>query len=180
MAKDGNGKSGQAGQKTTGVVQRQRGGGARSVAELLPEVGGMAFRRFGFLHGALVGRWRDVVGPVYARWSLPQSIRFPRGARTGGTLTVLVEGPFSLQLQHVSPQIVERANRILGSGMIQRVKLVQGEVPAPAERPERGQAPTAAPATNLVGIRDSGLRAALEALADGLQSSVPSRLPQIR
>jgi hypothetical protein len=137
----------------------------RDVGALLPEVGGVAFRRFGFLQTTLVGRWREVVGPVYARWSVPESIRFPRGEKIGGTLTIRVEGPFSLQLQHVAPQIIERVNRILGHNAVARVKLVQGDVPKPADRPAPPRAPEPAPVTNLVGVRDEGLRAALQDLA---------------
>lgn len=142
----------------------------REVGALLPDVGGMAFRRYGFAHGTLLARWRDVVGPVYARWSVPESLRFPRGQTVGGTLTVRVEGPFALQVQHVAPQLIERVNRILGHNAVARLKLLQGEVPQPPARP----APPSGDVTanllpiadaRLVGVKDDGLRAALEDLA---------------
>ncbi|MBS3960262.1 MAG: DUF721 domain-containing protein [Sandarakinorhabdus sp.] len=150
-----------------------RRNGARAVGSLLPDVGGVAFRRFGFVQGALLGRWREIVGPVYARWSVPDSLRFPRGQKTEGTLTIRVEGPFSVQLQHVAPQIIERVNRILGHNAVARLKLVQGRVPLPAVRQQPADARLApgaqseelAPIGNLVGVKDDGLRAALEDLA---------------
>ncbi len=159
-----------------GVRQRTaqpapRRNGVRDVGSLLPDVGGVAFKRFGFLQGALLGRWREVVGPVYARWSVPDSLRFPRGQKTEGTLTIRVEGPFSVQLQHVAPQIIERVNRILGYNAVSRLKIVQGQIPAPAERPKPPPAAmvsgsgAATPVGNLVGVKDEGLRAALEDLA---------------
>jgi hypothetical protein len=148
----------------------RRGGGARPIGALLPDVGGVAFRRFGFVQGALLARWRDVVGPVYARWSVPQSIRFARGEKTGGTLTIRVEGPFITQLQHVAPQILERVNRILGYEAVARLRLVQGEVPAPAERPVMAGVQGPAPVTNLAGVGDATLRAALEGLAAQLSA----------
>lgn len=155
-----------------------RRNGVRDLGSLMPDVGGVAFRRFGFVQGALLGRWREVVGPVYARWSIPESIRFPRGEKTGGTLTIRVEGPFSLQLQHVAPQIVDRANRILGHGAIARLKLVQGEVPPPAERPGVKPAMLGPPPPNLApaslsGVGDPGLREALEELARQLGAAAP-------
>ncbi len=137
----------------------------RDVGSLLPDVGGVAFRRFGFVQAALLGRWREVVGPVYARWSVPESIRFARGQKTDGVLTVRVEGPFSVQLQHVAPQILERVNRILGHKAVARLKLVQGEVPRPDAREAPPRPATPAPLGNLVGVTDPGLRAALEDLA---------------
>ncbi|MCG2842526.1 DciA family protein [Sandaracinobacter sp. RS1-74] len=161
-----------------------RRNGVREVGALLPEVGGVAFRRFGFTHGALLARWRDVVGPVYARWSVPETLRFPRGQTVGGTLTVRVEGPFALQVQHVAPQLIERVNRILGHNAVAKLKLVQGEVPRPpaspapppAERPaESNLSPLGENA--LSGVKDDGLRSALQALADELaRSGNPPRI----
>lgn len=155
---------------------------AEPVGALLPDVGGMAFRRFGFAQGALVGRWAEVVGPVYARWSIPESIRFARGEKGNGTLTIRVEGPFSIQLQHVAPQIIERANRIFGHAAIARLRLVQGEVPKPSERPRPVPRQSGAPVGNLSGVRDDGLRRALEALARELggDGPLPSDLPKVR
>lgn len=161
-----------------------RRNGVRDVGALLPDVGGMAFRRFGFAHSALLSRWRDVVGPVYARWSVPESLRFPRGQTVGGTLTVRVEGPFALQVQHVAPQLIERVNRILGHNAVARLKLVQGEVPRPPARaapppPAQGVA-NLSPVTQatLAGVKDDGLRAALQDLAAQLAES--SGPPKIR
>lgn len=154
-----------------GTAPAERRRGAYQVGALLPDIGGNAFRRFGFQQGALVARWREVVGPVYARWSVPQAIRFPPGSRVGATLVVRVQGPFALQLQHVAPQLVERANRILGAGVISRLKLVQGEVPAPEPAPVAADAPAKPahdPGVNLAGVADPGLRAALEALSAAL------------
>ncbi len=150
----------------------ERRGKAQDVGSLLPSVGGMAFRKFGFAQSHLIGRWREVVGPVYARWSVPDSLRFAKGAKTGGTLTIRVEGPFATQLQHVTPQIVERVNRIFGYAAVERVRLVQGEVPRPADRP-RAAAPAASatPGPNLSGVQDDGLRASLEALARQMAST---------
>lgn len=146
-----------------------RRNGVRDVGSLLPDVGGMAFRRFGFVQGALLSRWREVVGPVYARWSIPESLKFARGQTTDGVLTIRVEGPFSIQLQHVGPQIIDRANRILGHAAVGRVRLVQGEVPKPGERaaaaPEAPGAPAPGGLANLAGVKDEGLRTALEELA---------------
>ncbi|TPE61114.1 DUF721 domain-containing protein [Sandaracinobacter neustonicus] len=155
-----------------GAEPPPRRNGVRDVGSLLPDVGGTAFRRFGFVQGALLARWRDVVGPVYARWSVPESLRYPRGQSVGGTLTIRVEGPFSLQLQHVAPQIIDRANRILGANAVAKLKLVQGEVPKPAERPQPRTAPVPnQSAPNLSGVKDEGLRAALEELAAQLGSA---------
>lgn len=160
-----------------------RRNGVREVGALLPDVGGMAFRRFGFSQGVLISRWGEVAGPVYARHSVPQTLKFPRGETSGGTLTVLVEGAFALQLQHVAPQLVERVNAILGHNAVSRLKLVQGEVPrppaqrAPPARVDAGAAGAAGQTPSLAGIADEGLRSALEDLA--AQLSVRTGPPRV-
>ena len=39
---------------------------ARPVSDMLPSVGGAAFRRFGFVQSSVVSRWSEIVGERYA------------------------------------------------------------------------------------------------------------------
>ena len=66
-----------------------RQGRVRPAGELIGEIGGVAFKRFGFVQGAVVSRWSEIVGERYASVSLPESIRSPSGSRKNGTLTLL-------------------------------------------------------------------------------------------
>lgn len=150
----------------------RRRNGVREVGELLPRAGALAFRRFGFSQGVMLARWHEIVGPVYARWSVPESLRPDRGGGApGGVLTVRVEGAFALQLQHIAPQLIERVNLLLGAGTVARLRLVQGEVvPSgvrrrPAKATRHGGNVAAVDLARLHGIADSGLRGALEELA---------------
>jgi hypothetical protein len=144
-----------------------RSGRARSAGELLGEVGGVAFRRFGFVQSAIVSRWSEIVGERYARVSSPESIRFPAGAKSGGALTLLVEGAHGPLLQHLSPLIIERVNRFFGHNAIDRVIFRQGKPiakRAQPERPKAGQVPKEL-GEGLRQIADPELRACLESLA---------------
>ena len=96
---------------------------ARAVSDLLPEVGGAAFRRFGFVQSSIVSRWREIVGARYAAVSSPESIRFPQGKKSGGVLTLVVEGAHAPMMQHVAPTIVERVNHFFGYPAVERVAL---------------------------------------------------------
>ncbi|WP_194743799.1 DUF721 domain-containing protein [Thermaurantiacus tibetensis] len=164
-----------------------RRGRPKAIGELISGAGARAFRRFGFAEGQLVARWREIVGPVYARWSAPESLRAQRGKGSGegATLVVRVEGPFALQLQHAAPVILERCNRLLGGSVVGRLRLVQGRIAraAPAgEAEEHGQEESpdsAGPAPpSLRSIADPDLRAALDALARAVATT--SGPPRVR
>lgn len=144
-----------------------RGGRARAAGELVGEVGGLAFKRFGFVQSAIVSRWAEIVGERYARVSSPESIRFPTGRKSGGVLTLLVEGAHSPLLQHLSPLIIERVNRFFGYEAMNRIVFRQGKVPVRKIEPSR---PQLQPVPNELGeglrqIADPELRACLESLA---------------
>jgi hypothetical protein len=143
----------------------------RSVSELLPDVGGAAFRRFGFVQSSIVSRWREIVGERYAGVSSPESIRFPPGKKSNGVLTLVVEGAHAPMIQHVAPVIVERVNRFFGYPAVARVSFRQGIVQlAKAKRPAP---PSLRPIPAELGdsvraVADPELRAVLEGLARGL------------
>ncbi len=166
--------------KKSGDRTGDRIGHSRSVAELVPRVGRQAFRRFGFAESAVVARWAEIVGPAYARHSSPESLRFPQGRRSEGTLTLSVSGAHALTLQHVEPQIIERVNRFFGYRAINRIAIRQGRpvnddrVP---EKPERGEL-TEEMAGSLKMISNDALRGSLEDLAR--QISITTGLPKIK
>src|SRR5678815_2280141 len=112
-----------------------RSGRARAAGELVGEIGGLAFKRFGFVQSAIVSRWAEIVGERYAKVSSPESIRFPTGKKSGGVLTLLVEGAHSPLLQHLSPLIIERVNRFFGYEAVNRVVFRQGKPSAPRPKP---------------------------------------------
>jgi len=64
--------------------RRPRGGAAKSVGELMPQIGRTAFRRFGFVQSNVVTRWPEIVGPTHAKVCAPEAIRFPPGEKTEG------------------------------------------------------------------------------------------------
>lgn len=144
-----------------------RSGRARSAGELVGEIGGVAFRRFGFVQSAIVSRWSEIVGERYAKVSSPESIRFPMGKKSSGVLTLLVEGAHSPLLQHLAPLIIERVNRFFGYEAVNRVVFRQGKPSAPRPKPAR---PELRPVPKELGeglrqIADPELRACLESLA---------------
>ena len=57
-----------------------RRGHARAAGDLVGDIAGGAFKRFGFVQSAVVSRWAEIVGERYAKVSTPESIRFPGGS----------------------------------------------------------------------------------------------------
>lgn len=146
---------------------------ARAAGELVGDIGGRSFRRFGFVQSSIVSRWAEIVGDRYARVSLPESIKFPHGKKAGGVLTLMVDGAHAPLIQHLTPIIVERVNRFFGYAAINRIVFRQGRPPAPRPRPER---PPLCPVPKQLGeslreIADPELRACLESLAAQIAAS---------
>ena len=157
--------------------ERPRGGQARAIADLMPEIGRTAFRKFGFVQSSVLTRWPEIVGERHARVCQPEAIRFPPGEKVDGILQIVVVPAHAPIIQHVIPEIVERVNRFFGYAAVAKVKLRQGAVqPPPASSAPRTAPPSLRPVPVELGesLRDIGdpeLRAVLESLARSLGSN---------
>lgn len=145
----------------------------RAAGELIGAVGGQSFRRFGFVQSAIVSRWGEIVGERYARVSSPESIRFPAGRKSGGALTLLVEGAHAPLIQHLASAIIERVNRFFGYAAVDRLIFRQGRI---GERRETVVRAALRPVPKELGeglreIADPELRACLESLAARMAST---------
>lgn len=164
-------------------AEAPRSNRSRAVAELLPSVGGAAFRRFGFVQSSIVSRWAEIVGERLAGASQPESIRFPPGKKQDGVLTLVARGAHAPMLQHITPEITERVNRFFGYAAVARITIRQGEIAArePRRAPPSLRAVPAELGAEVTGglktIADPELRAVLESLAAGL--AAPPVLPRI-
>jgi hypothetical protein len=167
MESDGSGKRKAAKPK---AYERPRGGPAKPVAELVPQIGRAAFRRFGFVQASVVTRWPEIVGERHAQVCMPESIRFPPGEKSDGILQLVVLPAHAPLIQHVIPEIIERVNRFFGYRAVARVKLRQGAVKPTRAEGNRTAPPSLKPIPMELGesLRDIGdpeLRAVLESLA---------------
>ena len=166
----------------------QRRGYARAAGDIVGDISGMAFKRFGFVQGAVVSRWKEIVGERYARVSVPESIRFTAGKKSGGTLSLVVEGAHAPLMQHLAPMIVEKVNRFFGYEAVARIAFRQGRVADATVRPQR-QSPAPVPAElgdGLRAIADDELRACLTSLAGQIAATTgpplverPSPIPSL-
>jgi hypothetical protein len=163
--------SGAAGRK----YQRPRGGGAKPISDLMPQIGRSAFRRFGFVQSSVVSRWPEIVGEVHAKTCTPEMIRFPPGEKSEGIMHLVVKPAYAPLVQQVLPEIIDRVNRFFGYRAVARIKLRQGEVKPPPDRQKPKAPPSLKPIPMELGdsLRDIGdpeLRTVLESLARSLGS----------
>jgi hypothetical protein len=145
----------------------------RAAGDLIGAIGGRSFKRFGFVQSAIVSRWPEIVGERYAKVSSPESISFQGGRKSGGALTLLVEGAHAPLVQHLAPMIIERVNRFFGYAAVDRLIFRQGKPAAEPPRPPRPEL-RAVPKELGEGLReiaDPELRSCLEALASRIASS---------
>jgi hypothetical protein len=159
--------------------ERPRGGEARMVSDLVPEIGRAAFRKFGFVQSSVVSRWREIVGDRLADVTQPAMIRFPAGQKAGGTLHLTISGAHAPMLQHVAPDIIGAVNRFFGYAAVAQVRMTHGQVTpaAPVQPPAMLKPVPAELGDSLRDIGDPELRTVLERMAAGL--ATPTKLPRI-
>lgn len=167
-------KAAEAKAKEPKRFERARGGQARVISDLMPDVGRSAFRRFGFVQSSVVTRWPEIVGAARAKICAPESIRFAPGEKGDGILQLVVVPAHAPIVSMMLPEIVERVNRFFGYNAVERVKIRQGEVkPRPYAPDGASQPPVLRPIPVELGdsLRDIGdpeLKAVLESLARSL------------
>jgi len=95
-----------------------------------------ALRRRGFAEGEVIARWPDIVGAELAALTAPEKLQQRRGDLAGAVLHIRVAGAAAVELQHMAPTVLERINGFYGYRAVDRIKLVQGPLPVPEERPQ--------------------------------------------
>lgn len=162
----------------TSEGRNRRAGGLRPVATTLPKITRKALGRRGLAEGSLIAEWPEIVGETLAARCLPIKLSFADPKRRAeGTLILQVESAWTLELQHLAPQLIERINQSLGYAAVARLNFRQGPlpgrpkppapaVPAPEAAAESGEKEPSAPLAEP--IEDERLRAILEDLGRSL------------
>ncbi len=85
------------------------------------------FGKAGGSVGPLKARWREVAGDLLGPRTEPVRIIRPRGGGPG-VLEVRVDGPAAALVQHQAAELIGRAELVLGRGVVERLRIVQGPV----------------------------------------------------
>ncbi|MHA1601215.1 MAG: DUF721 domain-containing protein [Alphaproteobacteria bacterium] len=153
----------------------RRRGGMRPLAASLPAITRRVLGRRGFAEGGLIAEWPSIVGAAIAGRCQPAKLSLARpGRRQDGALKLRVEPGFALELQHLTPQIIERVNGHFGYAAIARLTLQQGPLnlsrrqPPPPARP-LGAAEEAELRRQVATVEDEDVRGALERLGRAMR-----------
>ncbi len=155
------------GRKRSRPPRRPPPAAGRSLSKLLKGLE----EKFGQGSGALAARWSEIIADKrLARFTEPVKLIKLRGD-AGTILELKVDGPAAALIQHQADDILARVNLVLGSGVVTRLRIVQGPV---KPRPETAQpirrkrraapldaAAEAGLAKSLDGAPDNALKAAL-------------------
>ena len=158
-------------QKRTRPQRRPPPPAGRSLAPVLRELDA----KFGQGAGALVARWREIVGPEIARRTEPVKLTKGR-AGAPSSLEIRVAGPAAAIIQHQAHEILARVNLFLGAEAVQKLRVVQGPLRHKADAvraaPRRAQPLDAAEEAKLARALDTApegaLKDALTALGRGV------------
>lgn len=111
------------------MIQRRKA--PQHLADLVTTLVAPACRKRGVANAALLLDPAELFGERLAKLCAVERISWPRGSRidrtdsTGATLVVEARSGSALTLQHVAPQVIERANLIIGWPAISRLRIVQ-------------------------------------------------------
>jgi hypothetical protein len=148
---------------------------ARSLADVARRTLADAFARQGFASTELVTHWDAIVGDEIAAHCEPMRIKWPRGtdveAPEPAILVLRVEGPVAIEIQHLSPVILERVNRFFGWRAVGRLALRQAPLTRRAA-PQARPAPDPEQAARLaatIDVADEDLRNALARLGAAIK-----------
>ena len=141
----------------------------RTISASVEKITKPIFGKRGFGKAAIVTDWPHIVGATLALHTVPEQISFPRRVRADGMLKLKIDSSaLALELQHLTPQLIDKINTYFGYGAVGRIQIVQG--PVPEQKPPEKGPPTISEDTRreldqrLAFVSDPDLKAALSAL----------------
>ena len=109
-----------------------RRGYPRRLGSLLPPEARKALRKFGFADADIITKWKAIAGQRFGDRTVPTRLIYPRGERRGGTLHLMVDSGFAVELQHIEPLLIERINSYYGYAAVEKLVIQQGFLPRAA------------------------------------------------
>jgi hypothetical protein len=113
--------------------KRRTGLFAKPIHEFVAEISKPAIAKKGFVHARLITHWSEIIGASMAEYCFPQEVTFPAGKRSNGLLTIATDSGHALEIQHLTPILLEKMAVYFGYRAIERIRIVQhGTIPPPS------------------------------------------------
>lgn len=162
--------------KSKDIGSDLRRGYARRLGSLLPPEARKALRKFGFAEAEIVTKWQQIVGQRLGERTSPIRLAYRHGQRRSGTLHILVDSGFGVELQHIEPLLIERVNSYYGYAAVEKLAIHQGYLPRSAASQSEQTVPLSqqdrdALESMIAPTRDRNLRAALQGLGQRILAS---------
>lgn len=119
----------------------------KAVGSFVPKLTQKSFEKYGFSTATLITDWARVVGADLARDTLPERLKWPRGAAAGATadegsgagatLVLRVDPARALDISYKERLIIERINTFFGYRAVTGLRIVQAPVDVSAQPPQR-------------------------------------------
>ncbi|WP_112663255.1 DUF721 domain-containing protein [Microvirga flavescens] len=165
---------------------------SKPLADFIDVCLGPSLAAQGFATSDVLVAWPEIVGERLAEFTQPLKIEWkrkgpnadPEARPEPATLIVRVESAFALELQHLSPIVIERVNAHYGWRCIGKIVLKQG--PVRRVKPQKPPMPVVGDEDrqrigNAVGpIEEEGLKAALERLGTAVVGTAKAARPRKR
>lgn len=153
-----------------------RRGYVRRLGSLLPPEARKALRKFGFAEAEIVTKWKQIVGHRLGERTSPIRLAYRHGQRTSGTLHILVESGFAVEILHIEPLLIERVNSYYGYAAVEKLAIHQGPLPRSAASQSEQIVPLSqqdqkALESMIAPTHDRNLKAALEGLGQRILAS---------
>lgn len=165
-------------------VRTVRGQFAKAVGAFVPKVTAAVFEKYGFHSAEIMSSWETIVGADLARLTRPETIKWPRGARSpvdgedsgrsaGATLVVASDPAFALEVSYRHAEIMDRINRYFGYRAVTQLKVHQVPRAETAASPQKASPRLAGPKAVVQCAANSpdDIAAALEALGKSIAAA---------
>gem|GEM_PF-1705297 len=97
--------------------------GAKRAGSFARKAADKSLKRFGMGGGDIIRYWPQIAGERLARLSRPEQIK---KTPEGEVLVLKVARAAAMEIQHKTPDLLDRANRLAGAGRLIRIEIVQG------------------------------------------------------